>query len=434
MRLWYPRFSWPARFLPGVYRETPAPADFLERFLANMEGIDTVAEERIAAAQSLFDTRTAPAEALDWLAGWYDMALDPRWDENRKRLFVRNAPRFFGWRGTARGIETALRLAFDAAPDDSLFALERPRCGPANGVRILEGFAARPALPAWPAGDADGGLPTQDQASASWSPAEGAQGLARRWALATTGMVPAQLPASVDLDPAAHADGDWTAFAAAQIGFVPAAGVAERARWVAFQRARGNAAPVPGLPAGSVSPAARAAWTAVTALASRSRTLWVRWLAEHYRRIARLNAAWHTAWQDFGEIPLTDHVPDTTAAIRDWLVFEGQVLAVDASAHRFSVLLPRRSVDQGYDEEQDMLAVASRLVAIEKPAHTTFDVRFYWAMNRIGEARAGIDTHIGQGSRAPELVPTATIGRAYLGAGFIGGPGDPGPGRSVLAC
>ena len=81
-----------------------------------------------------------------------------------------------------------------------------------------------------------------------------------------------------------------------------------------------------------------------------------------------------------------------------------------------------------------MLAVAKRLVAIEKPAHTTFDVRFYWAMNRVGEARAGIDTQLGQGSRAPELVPTATIGRAYLGASFIGGPGDPGPARSVLAC
>jgi phage tail-like protein len=434
LRLWYPRFSWPARFLPGVYREDPAPADFLERFLANMEGIDTVAEGRIAAAQILFDTRIAPADTLDWLAGWYDMALDPRWDENRKRLFVRNAARFFGWRGTARGIDAALRLAFDAAPDDSLFALEQRQCQPANGVRIVEGFSTRSPLPTWPAGEADGSLPAQDQASATWSPAEGAQGLARRWAQATTGVVPAQLPASVDLDPTAHTEGDWAVFAAAQIGFVPVAGAAERVRWIAFQQATGVATPMTTLPVGSVPAAAHDAWRAFTALASRERTLWVRWLTETYRRIGRLNAAWNTAWDDFGEVALPDRVPDTAPAIRDWLVFEGQILAVDASAHRFSVLLPRRSVDQGYDEEQDMLAIAKRLVAIEKPAHTTFDVRFYWAMNRVGEARAGIDTQLGQGSRAPELVPTATIGRAYLGASFIGGPGDPGPRRSVLAC
>lgn len=434
LRLWYPRYSWPTRFLPGVYREAPAPADFLERFLANMEGIDTVAEERIATAQMLFDTRTAPTEALDWLAGWYDMALDPRWDENRKRLFVRHAARFFGWRGTTRGIKAALRLALDVAPDDSLFALEQPLCEPANGVRVLEGFATRSSLPAWPAEETDGGLPTQDRASAIWSPAEGAQGLARRWALATTGVVPAQLSASFDLDPAAHAEGDWATFAAAQIGFVPAAGAAERQRWVDFQTALGVATPMPELPIGSVPDAARDDWSAFAALASRARLLWLRWLTESYRQIGRLNAAWNTAWVDFSQVALTDRVPDTVSAIRDWLVFEGQVLAVDASAHRFSVLLPRRSVDQGFAEEQDMLAVASRLVAIEKPAHTTFDVRFYWAMNRVGEARAGIDTQLGQGSRAPELVPAATIGRAYLGASFVGGPANPGPIRSVLAC
>ncbi len=434
LRLWYPRFSWPARFLPGAYREDPAPADFLERFLANMEGIDTVAEGRIATAQALFDTRIAPVEALDWLAGWYDMALDPRWDENRKRLFVRNASRFFGWRGTARGIKAALRLAFDTVPDDSLFALEQRQCEPANGVRIVEGFATRSPLPAWPTVEVDGSLPTQDQASATWSPVEGAQGLARRWALATTGMVPVQLPASVDLDPAAHLDGDWAAFAAAQIGFVPTAGIAERAHWVAFQQALAVPVPMSALPVGSVAAAAHDNWRAFTAQPSRVRALWVRWLTETYRRIDRLNAAWSSAWDNFGEVALPDHVPATPASIRDWLVFEGQILAVDASAHRFSVLLPRRTTGQSFDKEQDMLAIARRLVAIEKPAHTTFDVRFYWAMNRIGEARAGIDTQLGQGSRAPELVPAATIGRAWLGASFIGGPRDPGPARSVLAC
>ena len=433
LRLWYPRFSWAERFLPGVYREDAASADFLERFLANMEGIDTVVESRIAAAQALFDTRTAPAEALDWLAGWFDMALDPRWDEQRKRLFVRHAARFFGWRGTARGITAALRLAFDAAPDDDLFALEQPKCAPANGVRLVEGFATRGALPAWTAADTDGSLATHAQASPTWSPAEGAPGLARRWALATTGAVPPQLAVSFDLDRAAHGEGDWARFATSQIGFVPAVGAAERRRWSAYRQAFGAAAPS-ALPIGAVPADLADAWAAFTALASPERARWVRWLTETYRRIERLNAAWNTAWRTFDEVPLTDRVPDTPAAIRDWLVFEGRILSVAANAHRFSVLLPRRAVDQDFDAEQDMLAVARRLVALEKPAHTSFDVRFYWAMNRIGEARTGIDTQLGQGSRAPELVPAATIGRAYLGASFVGAPGAAGRGRSVLAC
>lgn len=74
------------------------------------------------------------------------------------------------------------------------------------------------------------------------------------------------------------------------------------------------------------------------------------------------------------------------------------------AAHRFSVLLPVRSVNQsGYELEADM-ALAKRIVEIEKPAHTVCDVRFYWAMNRVGAARIGSDTELGAGSRAPELL------------------------------
>jgi phage tail-like protein len=433
MRVWYPRFSYPEKFLPAVYREEPGPASFIERFLASMEGINTVVEGRIAAAQVLFDTRTAPTEALDWLAGWYDMALDPRWDERRKRLFIRNAARFFGWRGTVRGIKAALRLAFDAAPDDSLFALEQPQCEPPRGIRVVEGFSTRPALVAIPEIAAETGLPVQDQASARWSASEGASGLARRWAMATDGAAPATLPDTFDLDPAAHPEGDFAAFALAQLGFVPSVGAGERMQWIAFQRISGLAAPIQDLPRGSVPTDLITLWNAFCAQPSRDRTLWQRYLAERHRQVDKLNRAWNTDWANFAQVALPDHVPDAPAAIRDWLVFEGRILPVERAAHRFSVLLPRRSVDQGFAAEQDMLAVARRLVSIEKPAHTEFDVRFYWAMNRVGEARTGLDTQLGQGSRAPELVPPAVIGRAWLGASFVGGQGAAN-GRSVLAC
>lgn len=62
---WYPRFSYPQRFLPAVYREDPFAGSFIDRFLANMEGINTVLEGRIVQAQALLDARTAPAESFD---------------------------------------------------------------------------------------------------------------------------------------------------------------------------------------------------------------------------------------------------------------------------------------------------------------------------------------------------------------------------------
>ena len=33
----------------------------------------------------------------------------------------------------------------------------------------------------------------------------------------------------------------------------------------------------------------------------------------------------------------------------------------------------------------------------------------------------GLDTQLGAGSRASELIPTAVVGRAYIGASFVGG-------------
>jgi hypothetical protein len=75
-----------------------------------------------------------------------------------------------------------------------------------------------------------------------------------------------------------------------------------------------------------------------------------------------------------------------------------------------------------------------RIVELEKPAHTIFDVRFYFAMNRIGEARLGLDTTLGAGSRSTETITPAILGRAHLGEAFIGPDGPSAADRLRLSC
>jgi phage tail-like protein len=138
LRAHYPRFSY-LRYLPDAYREDTAAASFLDRFLANFEGLFTELEGRVAAAEVLFDHATAPREALAWLADWLGAAFDDGWDEARRRLFLEHAAELYRRRGTRRGLLAAVRLATDRCPDgDGLFA-DGDGHGP-FGVRLSEAF------------------------------------------------------------------------------------------------------------------------------------------------------------------------------------------------------------------------------------------------------------------------------------------------------
>jgi len=420
LRAWYPRVSW-SRFLPAIYRAEPGPADFLDRFLANMEGISSGLEGRIATAQALLDPRTAPAESLDWLAGWLDTALDAAWEEDRRRLFIAHAATFFAWRGTMRGLSLALRLAFDTTISAADFA-----GGPANperpgGIRIIESFSVRRGGRLWPPSSGDDTRVRQRRLDSPWQPEDGNAGLLERWALASgTAVSTAQRAAGFDLGGANREAALWQRFASEHFGFVPAVGAAERARWQAYGASLGVA--VSDQPRGAVPAAIASTWAGFVALPSPLRERWCHYLAARHRSIRRLNGAWGSDWADFSEIPLPDHLPDNAAASRDWLTFEGQLLPMAAAAHRFTVLLPRTRMDHDPAADAEALARAARIVALEKPAHTLFELRFYWAMNRVGEARLSCDSQLGASSRAPELIPPMLLGRAWLGAGFVGGP------------
>ncbi|ABC63960.1 phage tail protein [Erythrobacter litoralis] len=436
LRLWYPRFSYSSRFLPQVYSEDPVSGDFIERFLAITEGVNTPLEERIAAARLLFDPRTAPAEALDWLADWFDVALDPVWDDRRRRLFITHAAKFFGWRGTLPGLQLALALAFDENIDACDFDLPGvPQTG-LSGIRIVEHFRTRKSARPFGSTTLSSGIHAVIDEEALWHPAEGKQGLIERWAWARglDNAPPEERTAAFSLVAEDYDNPrDWSAFVQVQIGFVPSLGRNEQTRWHGFLQARGHAGDLPHLPR-SAAEAASQDWQDYTAQSIRNRELWRELLSERYGTIARLNANWSTDWLAFSDIPLPDQLPDREASIRDWLDLEGALAPIHRSAHRFSVLIPRRSTAFDPEAEDAALSLASRIIALEKPAHAVFDVRLFWAMNRVGEARLGRDTEIGDGSRAPQLIPPSMLGRSVIGASFAGGPQGAPDGRERLAC
>lgn len=382
LRVYYPRFSYLKEYLPAVYREDEQSASFLERFLANVEGLFTSLEDRIAQAQLLFDVRTAPPEYLDWLSGWFGVILDPSWDENRRRLFIAHAPDLFAQRGTVAGLIRAIRLAIDPCPDESLFdedlSLETPG---RYSVRVMERFLTRRVE-----AHVTGGL--------QWAPEQGPTplhvayrdflkgeygaigALNKAWGSAYTGYggikFPPVLPAC---EPEA---GLWRNFLRTGLGF----------RYTAVDRA--------------------------------DQRLWQEFLARRYRRVEELNRAWGLApgqYASFAKVELPQEMP-TGKALEDWVQFVSTYLPAVRAAHRFTVLVPTAAVYGRTEGRAPSLDLVRRIVALEKPAHTEFEVREYWALFRVGEARLGLDTLLDTGSR---LTP-AVLGQGVLAGSYLSAP------------
>jgi phage tail-like protein len=454
LRVWYARFSYPQRFLPAVYREDAAAGHFLERWLANMESTLTGVEDRVVTAQTLFDPLAAPGETLAWLADWFDVAFDPAWDEWRRRLFVRRALDFFRWRGTVHGLRLALTLAFDRCIDEKMFdgpvsEAERPQ-----SIRIVEAYLTRlvGALVAGDPGAAEAATGLREvRRGVRWTPSEGNAGLVDRYfTLLGRKPTPSDEIAPFPLVPPPGKDASkWRELCEAALGFVPGVGATERTRWQNFlltQCSEKDLKDRYGVDYAGIaslelfrdwpeSDAQRADWRAFCALfdGTWARERWQDFLARRYRNIGRLQEAHQASWPSFDVVAVPDVLPATAASQTDWLTFERQLLAMHRTAHRFSVLLPVAGVTEDPFVLDERRRRAQRIVDLEKPAHTVFDVRLYWALNRIGEARLGIDTLLNAGSRAPELIPDAVLGRAYIGASFVSGPKPPRDGDRLLA-
>lgn len=385
LRAWYPRFSYLERYLPAMYREDAVSADFLERFLANAEGTFTTIEDRIAAAQALFDPRALPEDFLPWLLAWFGAEAEVLPDAQRRKLFVKHAMALYRARGTAPGLAMALRLALEPClSEEALLDLDT---SPRRGIRVVEQFRMR-AVEARRAGDprrADAVVPPDLATTIARADA-----IAWRYREELSALEPADpdraAPASFPLTPPTDPRSRevWERVARVELGLVPtiaatpddAANQLARARWQIFLRRR------------------------------------------HHIPAALQAAHGLPDTVDFGDVDLPAELPSTAGGFRDWYDYETVVLARARRAHWFTVYLPLASTKMAnWREAMARREVAERVIALQKPAHTIFDVRTFWSLFRVGDARVGIDTFLAASSRAalaPAIADASWIGESRL--------------------
>lgn len=373
LRVYAPRFSYLKEYLPAAYREDETSASFLDRFLANFEGTFTAIEDKIAAVQILFDAMSAPPETLDWLANWLGVSLDPKWDEPRRRLFIKHSMTFFNLRGTIRGIQIALQLALNECVDESIFDDDPRKCDSAGGIRIIEKFRTR-WTPAILLGDPteSTGLRTVSSTT-NWQPAYGRDILQqlyrKRFGMSNQESLPLKSTNEITQN-------DWKKFTEEAIGFVPSSTTGDNVLWQEF-------------------------------------------LARRYKQPSILNDAYKLGkgkgLGSFAEAKLPESLPTDGAALTDWYEFQAVALTTDRLAHRFSVLIPiEGSESADLAGRRDKLELARRIVDLQKPAHTVFEVKFYLDLFRVGMVRLGIDTVLDAGSRSPYFVSPTVLGQSYL--------------------
>ena len=486
LRIYYPRYSYLQRHLPAVYREAPHSASFLDRYLANAEGILSAVEDRIARAEAYFDSRTAPAEYLEWLADWLGAALEADWEETRKRLFIDHAELLYRWRGTRTGMRAAVRLATEPCVDASLFdelrdpASASQTAAGGRGVRIVERFLYR-ELPGVVIGD-----PTEAVELQTSAVGEGLDELGddarlsaryrdflRRRYTAEPGAAQTAIEAlnlgwatthpsfeAIAFTPRMPAGGerpDWLQFVQRELvltrRWTPEQGAhALHLRYQEFLRRRHGAgqddasvvttlnarwgtthASLESIRFSPVLPASAAVpedWLAFVrtgtgftyaSVTAADLPVYRQFLARRHRSIDALNGAHgltlQNAWAGFEavELPAEDALPQGGRALADWAQFVSLTLPIRRNAHRFTVLVPTEP-NELPDTRSQRIGQVESVVHREKPAHTDYDVKLFWALFQAGTARLGEDTVLGESARYVAIV----LGATYLGQGLLG--------------
>jgi phage tail-like protein len=126
VRAYSSRFSYIDKYLPQLYREdvfgpetedvtASTPADFLERFTDNFEGVLTPLEDRIADSYLLTNADVVPADSLEWLGNWIGLGFDSAYTDTQRRRLLKATPELYKRRGTVQGLGLALDIATNGA-------------------------------------------------------------------------------------------------------------------------------------------------------------------------------------------------------------------------------------------------------------------------------------------------------------------------------
>jgi hypothetical protein len=293
-------------------------------------------------------------------------------------MLLRHAPLVFAKRGTVDGLRIALALSLSTCTTPELFTNIDSPSSPAASIRVVEQFSTRRVPPVVSGDPTDLTGIRAVAVSSKWTPEAGADGLRAAWG----GEIPLAQPRDRD------AAQEWRTKARTILGFVPAIAGADVRQWRRF-------------------------------------------LASRYHGIASFNEVYGKSGlppvTSFDQVQLPAQLPPDGAPLLDWYEFETRTLAISSRAHRFLVLLPVDPETQADTRDhQRNLEIARRVTNIEKPAHTVFDVRFYWAMFRVGEVRLGRETVLARrvGLMTPFVLNRSHLAESYLAPSHPQNAGD----------
>ena len=99
--------------LPGLYRDD----DLAQRLTAAFDESLAPVLAALDNFSAYLDPALAPADFLEWLAGWVGVALDENWPPERQRDLVARAAELYRRRGTAGALADQVALYTGAVPE-----------------------------------------------------------------------------------------------------------------------------------------------------------------------------------------------------------------------------------------------------------------------------------------------------------------------------
>lgn len=148
LKIEFPRISL-RQYLPAVYGEDAAGANFTDRFLSIFDTTFRSVEKQIDTEARLFDPLSAPTKGvensldfLSFIASWIGLTLDRQLSDKQRRQLVKRAASLYNLRGTTEGLRRQLIFFLGMEPETNCCPADKPvsTCNqlPSNCVPVEE--------------------------------------------------------------------------------------------------------------------------------------------------------------------------------------------------------------------------------------------------------------------------------------------------------